>query len=204
MNAVANVAMDPVANVDFASAICAEHDAAQASARDAVAHAIRAGELLIDAKASLKHGEFNAWLAANVTFSERTARGYMRLAGLDEAKRQRVADMSLRGALRSLSTPSNSSHGTLSRDQMARLSINELDDYRRRNLELAATHMQAILDSREIPEAADMPRALECVADCERMLVDIGVRSPRGQLPLALMLMEQCSDIRRMLAKAAP
>ncbi len=83
----------------IAADITNEHKAAQRCASQAVAHAIRAGELLIEAKAALSHGEFGPWLAANVTFSDRTARGYMRLAGMDETKRQRVADMSLRGAL---------------------------------------------------------------------------------------------------------
>ena len=82
-----------------AAAIQTEHKAAQRCASEAVAHAIRAGELLIEAKAALPHGAFGAWLAANVEFSDRTARGYMQLAGLDEAKRQRVADLSLREAM---------------------------------------------------------------------------------------------------------
>lgn len=82
-----------------ASEIQAEHDAARRCASEAVAHAIRAGEMLLQVKAALPHGAFGPWLAANVDFSDRTARGYMRLAGLDEAKRQRVADLSLRGAL---------------------------------------------------------------------------------------------------------
>jgi hypothetical protein len=94
--------MNAVVNTDVAVRICAEHEAAQASARDAVVHAIRAGELLIAAKAGLPHGEFGAWLAANVSFSERTAQGYMRLARLEPAKAQRVADLSLRVALRTL------------------------------------------------------------------------------------------------------
>lgn len=88
-----------------ASKINTEHEAAQQCAAAAVAHAIRCGELLIEAKAALPHGAFGAWLAANVEFSDRTARGYMQLAGLDEAKRQRVADMTLRGALAALAQP---------------------------------------------------------------------------------------------------
>lgn len=98
MNAVPTV----VTNNNIVAAIRAEHEAARASARDAVAHAIRAGELLIEAKSTLPHGEFGAWLAANVPFSDRTARTYMRMAGLDDENRQRVADLSLRSALRSL------------------------------------------------------------------------------------------------------
>lgn len=197
MNAAANA----VTNTEIAVRIRAEHEAAQASAREAVAHAIRAGELLIEAKAALQHGQFGPWLAANVAFSERTARGYMRLAGLDEAKRQRVADMSLRGALRSLAAPVDLR--PFSRDELTTMSRPELDQYRRHSLEVAAKHMQSILDERDIPDATGMPHALKCITDCKRMLVDIGAASPPGQLPLALMLMAQCNEIRAMLAGAS-
>ncbi len=93
--------MSTIIVADLAPAIRAEHEAAQTSARQAVAHAIRAGELLLQAKAALPHGEFGPWLTANVEFSERTAQGYMRLARecADPTKAQRVADLSLRGAL---------------------------------------------------------------------------------------------------------
>lgn len=85
--------------VDTATEIRTEHEAAQRCASEAVAHAIRAGELLLEAKAALPHGEFGAWLAANVECSARTAQGYIRLAKLDDEKRNAVADLSLRSAL---------------------------------------------------------------------------------------------------------
>lgn len=84
--------------------IAEAHQAAQASMRDAVAHAIRAGELLIEAKASMPHGAFSEF-CKTLPFSDRTARGYMRLARLDDENRQRVADMSLRTALQSIAHP---------------------------------------------------------------------------------------------------
>jgi len=83
----------------LANQILAAHHAARSAAESAIAHAVRAGELLFQAKAQLPHGSFGQWLRENVKFSDRTARGYMQLAGLDEAKRQRVADLSLRQAL---------------------------------------------------------------------------------------------------------
>lgn len=88
--------------LDIASEIRSEHDAAQRSASEAVAHATRAGELLLEARAVLPHGQFLPWLAANVEFGERTAQGYMKLAKLTDEKRNAVADLSLRGALREL------------------------------------------------------------------------------------------------------
>lgn len=81
------------------------HEAAQASARAAVAHAVRAGELLIEAKAALPHGEFTAF-CKSLPFSDRTARAYMRLGRLSEADRQRVASLPLRDALVAIAGPS--------------------------------------------------------------------------------------------------
>lgn len=84
--------------------IAQAHQSAQQAIRDAVAHAIRAGELLLEAKAAMPHGAFGEFCKA-LPFSDRTARGYMRLARLDDEKRQRVADLTLREALQSLATP---------------------------------------------------------------------------------------------------
>jgi hypothetical protein len=85
--------------------IRAAHYSAHAAAKSAIAHAIHAGELLLQAKAQLPHGSFGPWLRENFAFSERAARGYMQLAGLDEANRQRVADLSLRQALDAIAEP---------------------------------------------------------------------------------------------------
>ncbi len=74
------------------------HTAAAGAMRDAVSHAVRAGELLAQAKASLAHGDFGAFCAA-LPFAATTARGYMRLAALRPAERQRIADLPLRTAL---------------------------------------------------------------------------------------------------------
>src|SRR5215210_6325913 len=57
--------------------------------QSAVRHAVRAGELLTEAKGQVKHGEWLPWLEENFPGSERTARNYMRFA----ANRQRVADL---------------------------------------------------------------------------------------------------------------
>lgn len=63
-----------------AEAINAAHRAAQASVGEAVTQAIRAGQLLIEQKARLPHGQFGAWVNQHCMFSERTARLYMRCA----------------------------------------------------------------------------------------------------------------------------
>jgi len=67
-----------------------------------VQHAINAGERLIEAKATLRHGEWTPWLEQNFEFTDRTARNYMRLA----ANRKRVADLpTVREALAVLAEP---------------------------------------------------------------------------------------------------
>ena len=79
----------PGALVALAADIRREVQAAEADFQSAVAHAIRAGELLIEAKAQVRHGEWMPWLEANCPLGEREARNYMRLA----RNRQRVADL---------------------------------------------------------------------------------------------------------------
>jgi hypothetical protein len=75
------------------------HAEAERSLRASVEYAIRAGELLIEAKHSLKHGTWSQWLQDNITFSDRLAQAYMRLARLPLEKRNAVADLPLRDAL---------------------------------------------------------------------------------------------------------
>lgn len=74
------------------------HDDARQAARFSAERALKAGHLLIEAKAALGHGEWLPWLRANLDMSERTAQGYMRLArtGLKSAT---VADLGLRATL---------------------------------------------------------------------------------------------------------
>ena len=92
----------------LAERINAEHRACETAVNSALRHAMNAGEMLSEAKASLPHGYFGPWLRANFAGSDRTARAYMRVhSRRDEldAKRQRSANLSLDGALRALSTP---------------------------------------------------------------------------------------------------
>ncbi|MCB1719079.1 MAG: DUF3102 domain-containing protein [Candidatus Competibacteraceae bacterium] len=92
-----------------AERINAHHDAAQAAAQSAIEHALQAGQLLIEVKASLAHGELTAWINQYCRFSARTAQAYMRLAKkmptLDAAKAQRVAGLSLREAMKAIAAP---------------------------------------------------------------------------------------------------
>jgi hypothetical protein len=84
---------------DLAARIEAEHAAASEAARSHVDHAMRAGDLLIEAKAQLGHGAWLPWLADR-GIVERTAQLYMRLARNRETiKSATVADLTLRGSV---------------------------------------------------------------------------------------------------------
>ncbi|MEJ7786351.1 MAG: DUF3102 domain-containing protein [Solirubrobacteraceae bacterium] len=80
-----------------------EHEAAQQAFASAVEHAVRCGELLAEAKAQVRHGEWLPWLAENFPASARTAQGYMRLAAQPNA--QALAHLGIEGALRQLAAP---------------------------------------------------------------------------------------------------
>lgn len=64
----------------LATKINAEHDAFRSGISDSVKHAIAAGELLIEAKGKVQHGEWLPWLAANCSFAQPTASLYVRAA----------------------------------------------------------------------------------------------------------------------------
>jgi hypothetical protein len=71
--------------------------------RTSIDHALRVGQLLLDAKARVPHGEWLTWLAANTSVSDRTARGYMQLA-----RQRQIGDRSplgLRDTLRAIAEP---------------------------------------------------------------------------------------------------
>jgi hypothetical protein len=84
---------------DLAARINNEHQAASGALKQGVLHAIAAGDLLLKAKAQLKHGGWLDWLKANCEIPERTVQAYMRLARLPIEKRNAVADLPLREAL---------------------------------------------------------------------------------------------------------
>ena len=93
----------------LADEINSAHRACDDALRAGLNHAVRAGELLVEAKSRVKHGEWGSWLGDNFEGSARTAQAYMKVArevpNLDGEKAQRVADLSFRGALKELSAP---------------------------------------------------------------------------------------------------
>jgi hypothetical protein len=87
---------------DLAARINAEHEAAVVAIKRGIEHSIAAGELLLEAKAKVGHGNWLPWLKANCpTVSERTAQLYMRLARHREelSKSATVADLTMKAAL---------------------------------------------------------------------------------------------------------
>lgn len=94
---------------DLAGEIRREHGATQDAFQSAVVHAIRCGELLIEAKAALPHGSWGDWISENFPASTRTAQGYMRLARAEDA--QGLAHLGIEGALRELAAPKQEQDG---------------------------------------------------------------------------------------------
>lgn len=94
----------------LAAEIRKAHADVQEAAKTAAERAIEAGHALIEAKELLKHGEWLPWLREHCELPERTAQAYMRLArsGIKSAT---VADLGLKAALASLSTPRSERSG---------------------------------------------------------------------------------------------
>ena len=85
---------------DLAARIRIEHEATAAALQRRVMHAMAAGDLLIEAKTQLKHGQWLPWLAKHCVISERTAQLYVKLAKKrttieKEQIRNDVADLTL-------------------------------------------------------------------------------------------------------------
>lgn len=64
----------------FANDINHHHQLACLRADEAVNHAVQAGKLLLDVKATLPHGEFGSWLQSNLEVTQRQAQRYMAAA----------------------------------------------------------------------------------------------------------------------------
>ena len=87
---------------DLAGRINAAHHLAMHHAGEALAQAIACGQMLFEAKSKVGHGQWLPWLRQNVTFGERSAQGYMRLA---ERAPELSESSTLRDALKELATP---------------------------------------------------------------------------------------------------
>jgi Protein of unknown function (DUF3102) len=79
---------------DLGARIKAEHGAVQDALNSAVMRAMAAGDLLLEAKALVRHGEWLPWLEEHCDVSERTAQIYMKLA----EDRERIESLIRNGA----------------------------------------------------------------------------------------------------------
>ncbi|MET3135666.1 hypothetical protein AAKU61_000004 [Undibacterium sp. GrIS 1.2] len=64
----------------IASEINAHHQAATSKANEAINHAKDAGDLLLEVKKALPHGQFSQWMDENIQVSTRQAQRYMAVA----------------------------------------------------------------------------------------------------------------------------
>jgi hypothetical protein len=107
MDAIITTTTDAAASnslADLAARIRAEHEACGTALRRGLEHAIAAGELLIQAKDQLAHGQWLPWLREHCQIPERTAQLYMRLARhLPEIRN--VADSTLTEAVSLIAKP---------------------------------------------------------------------------------------------------
>lgn len=97
---------DPVrSDDDLVREINAEHGHVETYKHNTIQHAIRCGELLLEMKQRVGHGNWLAWVQEHFEASERTARNYMEIA-----KSAAVADLrddtTMRSALRALASRS--------------------------------------------------------------------------------------------------
>ena len=103
---------------DLAQRIKTEPQEIMGAKRNIVERAMKAGDLLIQAKAKAGHGNWLNWLKANcVGISERTANVYMKLAEgratiEEKLKSAATADLTINEALRSLAAEATDTNST--------------------------------------------------------------------------------------------
>jgi hypothetical protein len=104
----------PLVLSDLATRIREAHERCHASMTQGLQHALEAGQLLIQAKDQIPHGEWLTWLQTHCDIGERQSQNYMRLARdlprLNPANTQRVADLSVRQALTLVSENAHTAH----------------------------------------------------------------------------------------------
>lgn len=93
--------VQPPSLSDLAEGINTEHRQVERAARYGLAHGIRAGQLLLEAKELAGHGNFVRWVKGNCDFSMRTAQEYMQVATFPcVANTRQSALLTIRAALR--------------------------------------------------------------------------------------------------------
>ena len=141
----------------LAERINREHRAAEVALNTGLEHALEAGRLLIEAKAQVAHGEWLPWLERHFEGAPRTARVYVQLARrwpqIKEAKRQRVANLSVRSAVKLLASPTDGARATPQAEQRPFWSIREMNDrqVKRISIECSIGQVLAWAESQKAP-----------------------------------------------------
>lgn len=101
-----SVALAVPTSVELSSAINDQHAEVLRHATGMVGHAIKCGSLLIEAKATVVHGEWTPWLESNFHGSPWVAQKYMQLARAELANPGSITEMdSIGAALKAVATP---------------------------------------------------------------------------------------------------
>ena len=109
-----------VSLVNLALQIRVEVDAADADWQSALDHAIKAGELLAEAKTCCNHGEWLPWLKAN-GFAVRNAQNYMKLAANTQEPAYLESGLTIESALKALTKSHEDPHGLIDPFDFARV-----------------------------------------------------------------------------------
>lgn len=168
---------------DSSAEIIQLHNSITNNLKRSLSDALKIGQLLLEQKKKLKHGDFTEWIKVNLPFSDRTARNYINLH-------------QNRGRLKTESV------SVLS--QAYKLLAHESDDpdYEKELLELykqsgfwnieALGHEFAILQIRwgNLKDTQDIGALSEYVSDCESFITRNGELNLRLQLRIGEMLNE--------------
>jgi hypothetical protein len=165
----------------LAKTIRTEHTAAQTAMRNAVAHALNAGDALAQAKAALS-GNWLDWLRSNCSLSVRTAQLYMRLAQhrLEiEHKLSGAPDFTVRAAQRFVSKPNRARRMNIRCSKLGEATITKLKGT---SLDSAAELDELIMLNRGAPEGGHTARVKQLVeaAVAGKEVSAIAV-SPKGE-----------------------
>jgi Protein of unknown function (DUF3102) len=107
---------------DLAFRIRKYHEATVASLKSTIESAMNAGDLLIEAKAKLKHGQWQVWLKDHCAIPSRTARHYMRLANARASLTDENGNMpfsTINEAIEALAPPPSEGEAILKRIEAA-------------------------------------------------------------------------------------
>src|SRR5262245_41395033 len=80
---------------DLAARIRQEHEAVAHAVKRGLEHAVAAGNLLLEAKAQLPHGQWLPWLKEHCQIPERSAQRYMELSRHAPIKSDNLADLTI-------------------------------------------------------------------------------------------------------------